>query len=318
MGIIRFGVFLPSYAFQTREADSAIFKMYKDVVLECEKLGYDSVWFDDHLMFAKTPILESWTLLAAIASITNRIRIGTMVTPTAFRNPALLAKMATTVDIISGGRLELGIGSGIQSEEHYAYGYSFPEFKIRTERMREAIQVIKELWTEETANFKGKYYKLANAVCEPKPIQKPHPPITIGGSGEKYTLKVTAKHANKCDFGYLPSIEMYKHKLQVLEKHCKAEGRDFEEIEKTCWPAGQILITLDKDTLDDTIQRVKPKNISRKDFEKYCLAGTPEDCKQKLQPYIDLGATDFMLYFGELPNTNSLCEFAKTVAPKIK
>jgi len=318
LGKIRFDVFMPSYAFQTGKSDTSLFKVYQDTVLECEELGYDSVWFDDHLMFAKTPILECWTLLSALASLTKRIRLGTMVTPTAFRNPALLAKMATTVDIISGGRLELGLGSGIQPEEHYAYGYPFPELKVRTERLQEAIEVIKNLWIEEKANFEGKYYKISNAICEPKPMQKPHPPITIGGSGEKYTLKVTAKHANRCDFGYLSSIDLYKHKLQVLKNHCKAVGRDYEKIQKTCWPAGQILIALDKDNLDDTIQRVKPKNISRNDFEKFCLAGTPEDCMQKLQPYIDLGVTNFMLYFGELPDTTSLREFAQTVAKKIK
>lgn len=318
MSKIRFGVFLPAYAFQTGKADSTLFEAYKKVVLECEKLGYDSVWLDDHLMFARTQILECWTTLSALASITKRIRIGTMVTPTGFRNPSLLAKMATTVDIISGGRLELGIGSGIQPEEHYAYGYPFPEFKVRTQRMQEAIEVIKALWTQENADYEGKYYNVSNAICEPKPMQKPHPPITVGGSGEKYTLKVTAKHANKCDLGYLPSIDIFKHKLEVLKEHCKSVGRDFQKIEKTCWPAGQILITLDKDSLNHTIERVKPKNISRNDFEKYCLAGTPEDCRQKLEPYIHLDVTNFMLYFGELPDTTSLRNFAEKVAKKMQ
>ena len=112
-------------------------------------------------------------------------------------------------------------------------------------------------------------------------MQKPHPPITIGGSGEKHTLKVTAQHADRCDFGYLPTLEQYKHKLQVLEKHCKAVGRDFRKIEKSCWPAGQIILAPNHKELDVKVQRLKPKNITREDFEKHSLVGTPEECTRK-------------------------------------
>lgn len=287
-------------------------------MLECERLGYHSVWLDDHLMFGRTPILECWTTLAALSAATTRIRLGTMVTSNGFRNPALLAKMAATVDVISGGRLEFGIGSGIQLEEHFAYGFSFPNIKVRTERLKETVEIIKTMWAEEKTDYAGKYYQVVNALCEPKPIQHPRPPITIGGSGEEYTLKVTAQHADRCDFGYLTSIQMYEHKLTALEAHCKEIGRDVKTIEKTCWPAGQVVIELDEIAVAEKVQRVKPDKISRKDFEKICLSGTPDECIQQLKPYLDLGATHIMLYFGELPDTTSLRTFAETVINKMK
>ena len=319
MSKVNFCVFLPFYAFQGEKVPSTkpYFERVKDLVLECERLGYHSVWLDDHLMFGRVPILECWTTLAALAAVTSRIRLGTMVTSNGFRNPALLAKMAATVDAISGGRLEFGIGSGVQVEEHFAYGFPFPSINERTEKLNEAIEIIKSMWSEEKTDYSGKHYEIINAFCEPKPIQKPHPPITIGGAGEEYTLKVTARHADRCDFGYLTGIEMYRHKLTALEAHCKEIGRDIRTIEKTCWPAGEITIVLDEIKVAEAIERVKPENIKLEDFEKVCLAGTPEQCIKTLQPYIDLGATHFMLYFSGLPETTGLRTFAETVAKKL-
>ncbi len=240
MNKVNFSVFLPFYAFELGEKDaSPLFDHVRDAVLECERLGYHSVWLDDHLIFGKRPLLECCTTLAALSSLTTRIRLGSMVLCSSFRNPALLAKMAATLDVISGGRLEFGIGAGVQKEEHIAYGIPFPEAKIRIKRLEEAVGIIKKMWTEEKASYKGKYYEITEAVCEPKPVQKPHPPITIGGGGENLTLKVTAQYADRYDFGYLPSLELYKHKLEVLENHCSAVGRDPREIERSCWFGGQ-------------------------------------------------------------------------------
>ena len=213
---IKFGVFLPFYAFRNEKRPSQLFNQLRDVVLECEQLGYDSVWLDDHLMMGTTPILECWTTLSALSTVTEKIRLGTMVTCNSFRNPALLAKMAATLDNISNGRLELGIGAGVQKNEHYAYGFPFLAPKSRIERLNEAVEIIKKLWTEEKANYSGKYYSIRDTVCEPKPLQKPHPSIVIGGCGEKLTLRVTTQHADRYDWGYLPSLEEYKRKLKVL------------------------------------------------------------------------------------------------------
>ena len=172
MNKTKIGVFLPFYAFKSPQT----FERVRNVVLECERLGYDSIWLDDHLMYGKTPILECWTTLSALASLTAKIRLGTMVLCNSYRNPALLAKMAATLDVISNGRLELGIGAGVQKDEHEAYGIPFPKPSERIERMKEAVEIIKKLWTEENANYQGKYYTVNEAVCLPKPLQKPHPP----------------------------------------------------------------------------------------------------------------------------------------------
>jgi F420-dependent oxidoreductase-like protein len=315
---ISFGVFLPFYAFHNEEAPASLFTRIRDVVLECERLGYHSVWLDDHLMFEKTPMLECWTTLAALSAVTTRIRLGTMVTCASFRNPALLAKIAATVDVISDGRLEFGIGAGVQKAEHNAYGFPFLKPRARIERLKEAVEIIKKLWTEEKASYNGRHYSIEEAVCEPKPLQKPHPPITIGGGGEKLTLKVTAQHADRYDWGYLPSLEVYRHKLKVLEGHCNAVGRNFREIEKSCWPSGQVFIARNKGELDEKIVLEKPKSVALEDFERTSLIGSPDECVRKLQPYIDLGVTHFMLFFGDLSNLSSLRLFAETVAKKMK
>lgn len=309
-------MFLPFYAMQTQTHPHEMFARLCDLVFECERLGYHSVWIDDHLMYGRTPMLESWSTLAALASITSRIRLGTMVTSAAFRNPAVQAKVAATVDVISNGRLEFGIGAGVQREEHEAYGFTFPEPGARIDRMKEAVEIIKALWTQERTTYVGKSFEVNDAFCEPKPLQKPHPPITIGGAGEKFTLKVTAQYANRADFGYLPSIEEYKDKLMVLENHCKAIGRPFAIIEKSCWPTGQIILGENLHNIEEKISKLKPKTVSRKDYEEYTFAGKPDDFLEALQPYIELGVTHFMLPFADLTDTNSIRAFAQYVNPE--
>ena len=316
---LKFGVFLPFYAFGLGENNpQSPFNRVRDTVLECERLGYDSVWLDDHLMFKKQPILECWTTLAALSTITSKIRLGTMVLCNSFRNPALLAKMAATLDVISNGRLELGIGAGVQREENVAYGTQFLEPHARIGRLNEAVEIVKKVWTEEKASYNGQYYSINEAVCEPKPLQKPHPPITIGGGGEKLTLKVAAQHADRYDWGYVPSIELYKHKLDVLKKHCKAVDRNFSEIERSCWLGGQIFVVPDRKDLEEKVLQWKPKNVSMKDFEKYSFIATPDECKQKIQEYTSLGVTYFMLFFGGLSDISGLRLFAETVVKEMK
>ena len=313
----KFGVFLPFYAFQTRNP-TEYYAQLKALVLECERLGYDSVWIDDHLMYGELPILECWTTLSALAAQTCRIRLGTLVTCNAHRNPALLAKAAATLDVLSGGRLEFGIGAGCQQKEHDSYGFSFPNLQVRVEMMAEALEVTLRLWTQQKTDFKGKYYTLNNAACEPKPLQKPHPPITVGGSGEKYTLRTTAQYADRVDFGFLPTIEEYQHKLGILERHCDAAGRDFTEIERSCWPSGQILLANNETELQRVIAKSKPAGTPLEEYRRGTLAATPQVCVTHLQRYMDLGVTYFLLYFGDLPGTESLRLFAEKVATKFR
>ena len=314
---VKFGVFLPFYVFRTEKKAAQLFNRLQDVVLECEKLEYSSVWLDDHLMLNQIPIFECWTTLSALSRITETIRLGTMVTCNSFRNPSLLAKMAATLDNISNGRLELGIGAGVQKNEHDAFGFPFLSAKDRVERLNEAVEIIKKLWIEEKASYIGKYYSLKNAVCEPKPVQKPYVPIIIGGGGEKLTLKVTARHADRYDWGYLPSLEDYKRKLKVLEKNCKNVGRKVSEIEKSCWPAGQIFIGDDRKELKERVMQWVPKGVSLEEFMRTNFVCTPENCIKQLNQYMNLGVTQFMLFFGDLPELKGLRIFAEKVVQKI-
>ena len=313
---IKFGVFLPFYAFKNPKQSINLFNQLKSTVQTCEGLGYDSVWIDDHLMLGATPILECWTTLSALAVCTEKIKLGTMVSCNLFRNPALLAKMAATLDVLSDGRIELGIGAGVQKNEHESYGYSFFSPKERIQRLNESIRVIKKLWSQQTASYFGKYYSINNAVCEPKPLQKPHPPIVIGGGGEKLTLKVTACFANRYDWGYVPSFEEYEHKLQILKNHCADVGRDFNDIEKSCWPVGQIFLGKTQKDADNLFSKFLPQGVNLEDFLKTSFVGTPKDFFDMIEPYLKLDVTQFMLYFGDLPQTESLQLFAEKVVPE--
>jgi F420-dependent oxidoreductase-like protein len=305
----KFGIFLPFYNYQNPNAQ-IMFSQLLQVAQECDRLGYHSVWVDDHLMCRRMPILECWTALSTLAASTSRVRLGTMITCSGFRSPALLAKMGTTVDVVSGGRLELGLGAGIQREEHVAYGFGFPNVETRVQRLNESVEIIKALWTQEKTTYKGKHYSVEGAVCEPKPVQKPHPPITVGGSGEKHLLRVTAMHADRVDFGYLPTLGAYKQKLEALEGHCRLVGRDFDEIEKACWPEGQIVLAKDAAEVEEKIQRLKPVGVGWEAFEKTTFVGTPEQLRARFEPYVGLGVSLFMLFFGDLPSLESLRLFA--------
>lgn len=202
---------------------------------ELDTLGFDSAWVFDHFIpiFSDPtgPCLEGWTALSALAMATQKIRLGAMVTGNTYRHPAVLAKMATTVDIISGGRLILGMGAGWFELEHRVYGIPLPKIPERLAKLDEALQVIKRLWTEERATFTGKFYQLADAHFQPRPVQKPHPPILVGATGEKVALRIVARHADMWNtFG---SPEECRHKVAVLTQHCHRIGRDPDTIEKS-------------------------------------------------------------------------------------
>lgn len=198
--------------------------------------AFSGFWLFDHFVpingHVEGPCMDGWTLLAALASVTNRVRLGLMVGCNGYRYPAVLAKIASTVDQVSGGRLDVGLGAGWFELEYNMYGIPFPLPAQRIHELDEACQILKLLWMEELANFNGKYYQLKEARHEPKPVQKPYPPFTIGGGGEKLTLRVVAKHASIYNApGGSP--EEVLHKNNVLNEHCTAIGRDPSEIRRS-------------------------------------------------------------------------------------
>src|ERR687891_1198277 len=249
---MKFGLQHPNFSYDySNQNTSRIIDTLSNLVSKAENKGFDSFWVMDHFHQISVvgkpeePMLEGWTTISVLAGITTKIRLGTLVTGVIYRYPSVLAKIAATLDVLSKGRLFLGIGASWNEEESLAYGIgesasnngnikglshiSFPSNKERLLRLEEALQIISKMWTEEpSASFEGKYYQIHNAYCNPKPIQKPTPPILVGGSGEKRTLKIVAKYADACNlFG---SAETVRKKLDILKEHCKSVGRDYHSI----------------------------------------------------------------------------------------
>src|SRR5437660_11003613 len=205
------------------------------VAQTADEYGYESAWLVDHFHTIPQPsqevTFECWTTTAAVARDTKRIRVGQLVTCNGYRNPALLAKMGSTVDVLSHGRLNFGIGAGWFEHEYRAYGYDYPETADRLRRLAEAVQVILAMWTQEEAVFEGTYYRVRGAINQPKGVQKPHIPLLIGGGGEKVTLKLVAQYADACNVS--GDLETIQHKFEVIKQHCETVGRDYESIHRT-------------------------------------------------------------------------------------
>ena len=233
---MKFGIHNPSWLFPGDPAD--IFAGVTAKARWAEEHGF--VWFSvmDHLIqidmagARDEPFLEGWTVLAALAAVTSKIRLATLVSSVAYRNPAHLAKIAATVDLISRGRMTLGIGAGWFQAEYQQYGFEFPPAPAtRIRQLEEAVRLIRNMWAEPRATFAGKYFHTDAAILEPKPLQRPQPPILIAGGGEQMTLRVVAKLGDACNVGGDP--DMVRHKYAVLRQHCEAAGRPYDDIERT-------------------------------------------------------------------------------------
>jgi len=290
------------------------FDSLKRVWQEADRLGYHSATLFDLL---NGDLLECWTTLSALAAVTERIRLTPMVLANTYRPPALLAKMASTLDVISRGRLELGIGAGGGRGDHQASGYAFPSTRVRVEMLEEAMEVMKRLWTQPKADFQGTYYTLDQASNEPKPVQQPHPPILIGGHGERYLLRVVAKHADICNIGSEMSLEEHRAKLDVLEGYCRDIGRDAAEIEVT--HNARLIIAENQREFDSKAAHAASQaNLSVSDYKQSisgAIAGTPEQCVQQIEPYVQTGIRYFMLIFQDPVSVEDLQLFAKEVMP---
>jgi len=282
-----------------------------------ETLGYDCAWLDDHFYGVATkPSIDSpecWTLMAALARETTRLRFGTLVVCNSYRHPPLLAKMAATLDEVSNGRLEFGLGAGWFEQEYVAYGFDFPPMRERLARLSEALQICRAMWTDEQATFDGRYYRVQNAWCNPKPVQKPYPPIMIGGGGEQVLLRLVAQHADRWNYG--GPVEEFRHKIPILERHCAALGRDPATIEKSWF--GNIIIEPDQAALDARLA----KRAARGHGDSYglnTLVGTPEQLIAKLRDYVACGVTHFIGMFGRVERLGATELFAQAVMPAFR
>jgi F420-dependent oxidoreductase-like protein len=248
-----------------------------------EATGWDVACVTDHFMpntkEREGANLEAWSTLSALAALVPRIQVGTIVLGNTYRHPAVVAKMAAQVDIISGGRLLLGLGAGWQENEHEAYGIPFYTMRERLERLDEACQVMKSLWTQPRSTFKGRYYTLSDAPLQPKPLQTPHPELMIGGGGEKVTLRTVARHADHWNVWGGPKV--LAHKGGILDEHCAAAGRDPKAIRRSANMA--LLITDSKaevNSLAETLGARMGRHAA--DARDTCLAGPPQQIRDIL------------------------------------
>jgi F420-dependent oxidoreductase-like protein len=319
---MKFGLQHPMFNFDYDGGNTAqIVDYLKNLIVKAENIGFDSFWVMDHfhqipfIGKPEEPMLEGWTTISVLAGMTTRIKLGTLVTGVLYRHPSVLAKIAATLDVLSKGRLFMGIGASYFEEEAQAYGIPFyPSNQERLQRLEEAIQVIRKMWTEEpSASFEGKYYQIRNAYCNPKPIQKPSPPILVGGSGERKTLKIVAKYADACNlFG---SIETIKRKLNALREHCKSIGRDYDSILKT---------KLDLVVIDDSeeIARKRAQQFYRgipeqliRDRE-FATYGTRESVSKQIQALEEVGIQYLIVHLEPSRELEALEIFVNNIIKK--
>jgi len=287
---------------------------------------WESVWVYDHFHTVPVPseqaTHEAWALMAALAASTSRVRLGQMCTCMAYRNPAYLAKVAATIDIISGGRVEMGIGAGWYEHEWRAYGYGFPSAGERLGALDEGVQIMRQLWQTGTATLDGKHYQVEGAICQPMPLQENGIPLWVAGGGEKKTLRIAAQHATYTNFDGSP--EGFAHKSEILAGHCSEVGTDFDAITRSAnynivigrddaevqqrldWIRQHYAAVLPADKVEEVVES----------FRSGPAVGTPEQVVETLQGMRDLGMTYAICYFAEAAYDRSGIElFEREVAP---
>jgi F420-dependent oxidoreductase-like protein len=283
----RFGLFVPQ--------ERAPGPLLREIAQTAERCGYHSLWVYDHLYNYPTPrnpdVLEAFTTMSLLAGWTDSIRIGALVLCDAYRNPALTAKMAATLDALSGGRLEFGYGAGWNEQEYRGYGYEFPPVATRIGMMEEALTIIKLLWQGGPASFKGAHYRLADAICEPRPAQQPRPPITIGGGGEKLLLRAVARHADV--WNYFPGpLPEYERKLALLREHCSRIKRDPATLQQSLM-VPLVTAAWEKEVRDQ-LEGAKERGVPWA-HGNALVQGTPDIVVPRLKDYVRRGVSLFAL-----------------------
>jgi F420-dependent oxidoreductase-like protein len=250
---MRLGLQVPIFTYPNGQA--AIGDTFAQIAQRAERAGFYSMWVMDHFFQIhlvgppEMEMLEGWSALAFAAGVTNRIKLGTMVTGVTYRYPGLLVKTATTLDVLSHGRAYFGIGAAWYEEEHKGLGVPFPSTAERFERLEETLQIAHQMWQGDEKPFAGKHYTLERPLNSPQSVQRPHPPILVGGAGERKTLRLVAQYADACNLPTRIGKDELQRKLAVLRDHCQSLGRPYEEIEKTT--LGYLAIT--RDGRNDTL-----------------------------------------------------------------
>jgi len=306
---VHFGVTLPQIKRTWAEA--------RDAALDFERLGFDSVWVCDHLQGVPAPqldILEAWSLLAAVAAVTERVELGTLVTPPGFRNPAVLAKQAATVDVIAGGRVVVGLGSGWAEPEFVGYGLPFPPVAERMQALRETAELLPRLWTEDVVTYAGTFARADGAYCAPKPVRRP--PLLIGGSGEKVLMRIAAEHADVWNNGAVTQDQL-AHKIAVLRDHCRAVGRDPAEV-TVSQQCNVVLVASEAEAPEALAKATRIYGPMAAALEEHGIWGSPSRVIDAIHRHVELGCTHFVMeLFGRDPRTPARL-FADHVLPAFR
>jgi F420-dependent oxidoreductase-like protein len=302
---------------------------WRQLMAAAEDLGFESLWRSDHFFSVmgrpERPCIETWVSLAIAAAETSRLRFGALVSSMTFRHPALLARMAASVDQLSGGRLVVGVGAGWNVPEHEAFGFVLPPPRERLDRLEEGIEVILRLWAEGKANFDGKYYQLRDAEAWPKPAQKPRPPLLVGGGGEKRTLLITAKYADEWNSGAPLTPEGYRQKVEVLNQHCERVGRDPVSIAHSRM-AAFLIARSDAEITDrgralqvvvPSLAQVESSELPRTLLERGWLVGTPGQVIEQIRAYEEAGCQRIMLQHHNQTDLDVLQLIAEEILPVV-
>lgn len=284
------------------EGTAAKWQTCDRVIRGLDESGWQSLWVYDH--FHTVPrkeievTFEAWTLMSHMAAVTSRARIGQLVTCNEYRHPAYLAKIAACVDVMSGGRLDLGLGAGWFQEEFDAYGYEFRSIGDRLRRLRESLEIIRRMWSDEDmVSFDGKHFQLRDAVCEPKPLQRPHPPIVIGGRGEKVLLRLVARYADV--WNYNGNRDEFPRYREILKDHCLAVGRDFDEIRITAMAGG--ICYEDDGEQEKFFSRIAAQGHNKERLLGFVSCkGSRQQCAEFLDGWKQLGVSGIVFYFNDI------------------
>jgi alkanesulfonate monooxygenase SsuD/methylene tetrahydromethanopterin reductase-like flavin-dependent oxidoreductase (luciferase family) len=308
---VEFGIYVPQVGFS-----------YDDIRARaelCEELGFHSIWFFDHLYgpaLPERPSFEAWTLATAVLAHTTRLRAGHLVLSNTFRHPALLAKMATSLDVISGGRLELGIGSGSYPPEHEQAGIPWRTLRERSSELEEALAVITRMFENESTSFDGRHYQLRDMPNVPPPLQRPRPPIHVGGAGERYTLPIVARYA---DVWNCPTYALgeFDAKVDALHAQCKAVGRDPASIRIS--HEAVLVLAEDAAVLDDAMRLAERRfggpawGVTEGGY-----VGTPDTVVQHIREQVARGITFFVFFTHDRAEPATLRRFAEEVMPAFR
>jgi F420-dependent oxidoreductase-like protein len=292
----------------------------RDLWQKADRWGYDSLWHCDHFYQAfpsdpDGPCLEGWTTIAALSQLTKRARIGVLVSGVAYRNPCVLAKMAATLDIVSGGRVNLGIGAGWYELEHRNFGFDFKPAGARLQALDEACQIIKSMFTRERTTLHGRHYQVTDAACVPKPLQKPNPPIMVAGMGEKVLLKIVARHADMWNGG--GSAEQMKRAIEIIRRHGEAVGRDGDQIEKTAVMPLCYRVSAEKEA-EVAGGMAGMMQVTPEEARKQIMIGNRDQCLETVKRYVDAGITHFIFLMLPANVEEEFERFAEEVIPQAR